>query len=73
MPVSAEMVPGEISKSAKVTEPGRAAQARIKRLIICLNKTKQPLYNLLQCFRVKFDLWKSSKKKFENLTLDNTK
>jgi hypothetical protein len=37
------------------------------------NKTKQPFYNLLQCFRVKVDLWKNSEKKFENLTLDNTK
>jgi hypothetical protein len=27
VPVSAEMVPGERSKSAEVTEPGRAAQA----------------------------------------------
>jgi hypothetical protein len=32
--VSAEMVPGEISKSAEVTEPGRAAQAFLR-----LNKT----------------------------------
>ena len=30
MPVSAEMVPGERSKSAKVTEPGRAAQAFLR-------------------------------------------
>jgi hypothetical protein len=27
VPVSAEMVPGERSKSAEITEPGRAAQA----------------------------------------------
>jgi hypothetical protein len=38
-----------------------------------MNKTKQPFYNLLQCFRVKVDLRKISKKKFENLTLENTK
>ena len=34
MPVSAEMVPGERSKSAEVTEPGRAAEA-----FFTLNKT----------------------------------
>ena len=57
MPVSAEIVPNERSKSAEVTEPGRASEAfltfEIKRMIICLNKTKQPFYNLLQCLRVK--------------------
>ncbi len=37
------------------------------------NKTKQPFYNLLQCFRVKVDVRKNSKKNFENLTLDKTK
>ena len=64
--MSAEIVPGERSKSAEVTEPGRAAEAFfyvwIKRLVICLDKTKKPFYNLLQCFRVKVDLWKNSKK-----------
>ena len=38
-----------------------------------LNKTKQHFYNFLQCFRVKVDLWKNSKEKFENFTLDKTK
>ena len=59
-------------------EPSRhspALEFKLKNLsyIHSLNKTKQPFYNLLQCFRVKVDLWKNSKKKFENLTLDNTK
>ncbi len=40
------MVPDERSKSAEVTEPGRASEAfftfEIKRMIICLNKTKKP-------------------------------
>ena len=49
------MFPDERLKSAEVIEPGRAAEAFfyvwIKRLIICLNKTKKPFYNLLQCFR----------------------
>ena len=35
MPVSAEMVPGERSKSAEVTEPGWAAEA----FFLLLNKT----------------------------------
>ena len=35
MPVSAKMVPGDRSKSAEVTEPGRAAKAFLLRL----NKT----------------------------------
>ncbi len=39
-------------------------------LIICLNKTKQPLYNLLHGWRVKNDLRKKSS---ENLTLGFTK
>ncbi len=46
------MVLVERSKSAEITEPGRASEAFLrlkKRLIICLNKTKQPFYNLLQC------------------------
>ncbi len=74
------MVPGQTSKFAElteVTESERAAEAFffvwIKRLIIYLNKTKQPFNNLLQYFRVKVDLWKNSKKNFENLTLDNAK
>jgi hypothetical protein len=49
------MVPGERSKSDEITEPGRAAEAFFnfeKRLIICLNKTKQPF----TVFRVKVNL-----------------
>ena len=60
------MVPGEKSKSAEVTEPGRAAEAFFtfekKRLIICLNKTKQLFYNLLQCFRERSICGKIQKK-----------
>jgi hypothetical protein len=54
-------------------EPSRhspALEFKLKKLsyIHSLNKTKQPFYNLLQYFRVKVDLRKISKKKFENLT-----
>jgi hypothetical protein len=57
-------------------EPSRyspALELKLKKLsyIHSLNKTKQPFYNLLQYFRVK--VVKKFKKKFENLTLDNTK
>ena len=45
------MFPDERSKSAEVTEPGRAAEAffmfEIKRMIICLNKTKKPFTALV--------------------------
>jgi hypothetical protein len=59
-------------------EPSRnspALEFKLKNLsyIYSLNKTKQPFYNLLQCFRVKDNLRKISKKKIENLTLDNAK
>ena len=52
-----------------------ALEFKLKKLtyIHSLNKTKQPFYNILQCFRVKVDLRKNSKKDFENLTLENTK
>jgi hypothetical protein len=48
-------------------EPSRhspALELKLKNLsyIHSLNKTKQPFYNLLQCFRVKDNLRKNSKK-----------
>jgi hypothetical protein len=72
------MIPGERSKSAEVTEPGRDSKAFYpNRLIICLNKTKQPFYNLFTTFYIvcesQDNLRKNSKKNFENLTLENTK
>jgi hypothetical protein len=76
VPVNAEIFPGERSKSAVVTEPGIADQA-----FQCLNKTFDNLPELneitvLQPFTVFVSqgrFVKNSKKKFENLTLDNTK
>ena len=58
-------------------EPSRHSQAlefKLKNLsyIHSLNKTKQPFYNLFQCFRVKDNLRKNSKKNFEKLTLKNS-
>ncbi len=52
-----------------------AVEFNLKKIsyIHSLNKTKQPFYNLLQCFRVQDNLRKNSKKKFENLTLEKTK
>jgi hypothetical protein len=67
-----DLSPGTISRWWSAD---RHRQFKIKNLsyIHSLNKTKQPFYNLIQCFRVKVVLCKNSKKKSENLTLDNTK
>ncbi len=59
------MFPDENSKYSGVTKPGRAAEAFFTFL--------QPFYNILQYYRVLDNLRINSKKKFENLTLENTK
>jgi hypothetical protein len=69
-------LPDEILMISSVTiSEVTGTKFRLKNLIYnhSLNKTKQPFSNLLQCFRVKDNLRKNSKKYFKNLTLGDAK